>query len=40
MDMTLGLLSDRHGIDFARQTAFTIEYRWQENKDEDDFCYQ
>lgn len=37
MDMTLGFLKDLHGIDFARDMAHTIEYRWNENKDEDDF---
>ncbi len=38
MDMTLGFLQDMHGIDFAREVAHTIEFTWQENKDEDDFC--
>ena len=38
MDMTLGLLNDLHGYEFAREIAFQVEYRWQENKDEDDFC--
>lgn len=33
MDMTLGFLSDIHGIDFARQAAFQIEYRWIEDKE-------
>lgn len=37
MDMTLGFLRDIHGIDFARDGAHAIEYRWNENKDEDDF---
>lgn len=40
MDMTLGFLSDRHGIEFARTVAFQVEYHWQENKDEDDFSEQ
>lgn len=40
MDMTLGLLNDLHGNDFARKLAFEIEYRWQQHKDEDDFCDQ
>ena len=40
MDMTLGFLKDIHGIDFARDVAHTIEYTWQEDKDEDDFCDQ
>lgn len=38
MDMALGFLRDMHGIDFARNVAHTIEYRWNENKDEDHFC--
>jgi putative intracellular protease/amidase len=38
MDMTLGLLNDLHGYEFAREIAFQVEYRWQENKEEDDFC--
>lgn len=33
MDMALGFLSDRHGIEFARQVAFEIEYNWMEDKD-------
>ncbi|WP_316812597.1 DJ-1/PfpI family protein [Pedobacter heparinus] len=32
MDMALGFLSDRHGIEFARQVAFEIEYNWIEDK--------
>lgn len=38
MDMTLGLLSDLHGNDFAKDVAHQIEYNWQEDKDEDNFC--
>lgn len=38
MDMTLGFLQDRHGIDFARNVANTIEYCWQENREVDVFC--
>ncbi len=38
MDMTLGLLNDLHGYDFAKEVASQAEYRWQENKEEDDFC--
>lgn len=38
MDMALGFLRDRHGDDFARETARQIEYRWIDNMDEDDFC--
>jgi len=37
IDMALGFLSDRHGIEFARQVAFEIEYNWTENKDNDTF---
>ncbi|WP_332736206.1 DJ-1/PfpI family protein [Flavihumibacter sp.] len=37
MDMTLGFLSDTHGIEFARQVAFHIEYNWTEDKDNDNF---
>ncbi|NLZ73589.1 MAG: DJ-1/PfpI family protein [Bacteroidales bacterium] len=37
MDMVLGFLSDRHGIDFARQISTDIEYLWTENKDCDTF---
>ncbi len=40
MDMTLGFLSDIHGIDFARKVAFEIEYNWIENMDEDNFSKQ
>ncbi len=40
MDMTLGFLKDIHGIDFARNVAQAIEFTWQEDKDEDDFCDQ
>jgi len=38
MDMTLGFLSDRHGLDFAKSVAFQIEYHWMEEKDNDPFC--
>lgn len=40
MDMTLGLLNDLHGIEFARKVAFEIEYNWIENKEEDSFYLQ
>lgn len=40
MDMALGLLNDLHGVDFARDSAFFIEYNWQENKEEDNFYTQ
>lgn len=38
MDMTLGFLKDLHGATLAREVAHQIEYRWQENKDEDNFA--
>jgi putative intracellular protease/amidase len=37
MDMSLGFLADRHGIEFARKVAFEIEYDWNEDKDNDTF---
>jgi transcriptional regulator GlxA family with amidase domain len=37
MDMALGFLADRHGIEFARKVAFEIEYNWIEDKDNDSF---
>jgi putative intracellular protease/amidase len=37
IDMCLGFLHDRHGIEFARRVAAEIEYRWNEYKDEDFF---
>jgi putative intracellular protease/amidase len=40
MDMTLGLLNDLHGIEFARKIAFEIEYNWIENMGEDNFYQQ
>jgi len=40
MDMTLGFLKDIHGLEFARNVAFEIEYDWQEEKDHDHFCGQ
>lgn len=40
MDMTLGFLSDMHGIDFARKVAFEIEYNWIDNMEEDNFYQQ
>jgi len=40
MDMTLGFLSDIHGIEFARQVAVQIEYNWIEDKDNDNFANQ
>lgn len=40
MDMTLGFLSDRHGIEYARKVAFQIEYTWTEDRHYDPFCFQ
>jgi putative intracellular protease/amidase len=40
MDMVLGFLSDIHGPEFARKTAFEIEYDWVENMEEDHFYQQ
>jgi len=37
IDMALGFLNDRYGIDFARRVALEIEYNWTEDKDEDKF---
>ena len=37
MDMALGFLSDRYGIDFARNVAYEIEYNWTEDKNNDKF---
>ena len=37
MDMALGFLSDHHGIEFARQVAFEIEFIWTEDKNNDTF---
>jgi len=40
MDMTLGFLRDIHGPEFARKTAFAIEYNWIEDMEEDNFFRQ
>ncbi|MDF4203147.1 DJ-1/PfpI family protein [Maribacter sp. SA7] len=37
MDMALGFLADRHGLEFARNVAWEIEYNWVEDKDNDTF---
>lgn len=37
MDMALGFLADRHGLEFARKVARHIEYNWTEDKDNDNF---
>lgn len=37
MDMALGFLADRHGIEFSRKVAKQIEYNWIEDKDYDNF---
>lgn len=38
MDMTLGFISDMHGIDTARDCAKQIEYIWNEDKENDPFA--
>ena len=40
IDMAFGFLKDMHGQEFARKTAFQIEYNWQEDKDFDNFSGQ
>lgn len=40
MDMTLGFLNDLHGIEFARNVAFEIEYNWIEDMEDDHFYQQ
>jgi putative intracellular protease/amidase len=37
IDMSLGFLSDRHGIEFARNLAVEMEYHWTEDQDNDTF---
>jgi len=37
IDMCLGFLSDRHGIEFARKVATEIEYNWVEDSNNDSF---
>lgn len=37
MDMALGFIADKHGIDSARQIAYDIEYCWQEDSRNDEF---
>jgi transcriptional regulator GlxA family with amidase domain len=37
MDMTLGFLEQRHGIDLALRVANEIEYCWIQDKDNDSF---
>ncbi|MGP9689309.1 DJ-1/PfpI family protein [Psychrobacter sp. AOP22-C1-C5] len=39
MDMALGFIADRHGVDVARQIANHTEYRWQEDSEIDDFYH-
>ena len=38
MDMALGFIADRHGLDTARQVAYDIEYRWNKDSLQDEFC--
>ena len=40
MDMALGFLADRYGVEFARNAAKEIEYNWTEDKDNDNFVAQ
>jgi len=40
MDMALGFLADRHGLEFARKVAFEIEYNWTEESEDDNFSGQ
>lgn len=37
MDMALGFLADRHGVDFARKVAREIEYHWVKDMNNDNF---
>jgi putative intracellular protease/amidase len=37
IDMALGFLNDRKGIEFARKVAYEIEYNWTEDKNNDTF---
>lgn len=37
IDMALGFLADRHGVEFARKVASEIEYNWTEDKNNDTF---
>ena len=37
IDMVLGFISDRYGIEYARKIAFEIEYNWIEDKNNDTF---
>jgi putative intracellular protease/amidase len=38
IDMSLGFLSDRHGVEFARRVATEIEFNWREDREEDTFA--
>lgn len=40
MDMTLGFLADRHGINVANNIANVTEYVWNRDKDTDLFAYE
>lgn len=37
IDMALGFLADRHGVELARKVASEIEYNWTEDKNNDTF---
>ena len=39
IDMTLGFVSDIHGYETARKISNAMEYLWNENKDNDPFCF-
>jgi transcriptional regulator GlxA family with amidase domain len=36
MDMALGFIGDRHGVEFARRVAEEIEYHWREDRNDRD----
>ncbi len=38
MDMTLGFIADRHGIETAEEVANRMEYLWNQDKDNDSFA--
>ncbi len=38
IDMTLGFISDRHGIETAEKISRGIEYIWNNDKENDPFC--
>ncbi len=38
IDITLGFVSDRHGMEIAGKISKGIEYIWNKKKDDDPFC--